>query len=102
MGVRLGKRIGELSLAVITAGLLSLSASAAAPQANSKFQVRKQRIVHRTEIKIQKTENYLKRLEGYKACVEKSNNYKELNECKVKFGFYHHHHHHHKSKNGNK
>ncbi len=102
MSTRLSKRIAELSVAVVTAGLLSLSANATAPQANNRFQVRKQRIIHRTEIKIQKTENYLKRLEGYKGCVEKSNGFKELNECKVKFGFYHHHHHHHKPKKGNK
>jgi len=99
MSISLNKRIAELSVVAVMASLLSLPASATASQANSKFQVRKQRIIHRTEIKIQKTENYLKRLERYRDCVEKSNNYKELKECKVKFGFYRHHHHKHKKHN---
>ena len=89
MSARLSKRMAELSVAVVTAGLLSLSASATPVQVNDKFQVKKQRTLKVIDVKIQRTESHLKKLEGYKACVKKSNNFKELNECKVKFGFYH-------------
>ncbi len=101
MSATLSKRTAELSVAVVTAGLLSLSASAAPAQVNGRFQVKKQRTLKVIDVKIQRTESHLKKLQGYKACVEKSNNFKELNECKVKFSFYHHHnhnHHHHKPK----
>ncbi|AEA33887.1 hypothetical protein [Hippea maritima] len=102
MGAKLTKRIGGFSVAILTAGLLSLSANAASTTTASaqvnhnKFQVVKQKILHRTDIKIKRTETHLKKLEGYKVCVEKANNFKELNECKIKFGFYQHHHNHKK------
>ncbi|AEA34122.1 hypothetical protein [Hippea maritima] len=89
MYLKAKEAIAGFSIFFLTVVVLSFPANAASTNSNSKrFQTYKERVLKKTDLKIEKTEKYLKRLEGYKTCVEKSNDFQELKACKIKYGFY--------------
>lgn len=76
----ISKGILSFSAAVVGAGIISMSANAAN---QSKFDLTKHKLIHRTEIRIQKLENY-------KTCLKRTDNFKDIDRCKAKY-IYHHH-----------
>lgn len=74
------KSILSFSVAAISAGIISMSANAAN---QSKFDLTKSKLIHRTEVRIQKLENY-------KACLKGTANFKGISRCKAKYIYRYH------------